>query len=166
MEESNKFIEKNTSYNTIIEVKDDSNDFIPYWNLAMKDRLSKYLITIGTEQNKSREKPLNRFNIKLIDKKESFSPEKGDIIQLDKLFIINIYRIKKEKEFNKVIKKYQVDHNTNDLNVILYNIDEINDNTLNNINSIKEKIKNKIGVSDFSFLPYNMKNFGKFDSEI
>ena len=38
MEESNKFIEKNTSYNTIIEVKDDSNDFIPYWNLAMKDR--------------------------------------------------------------------------------------------------------------------------------
>ena len=166
MEESNKFIEKNTSYNTIIEVKDDSNDFIPYWNLAMKDRLSKYLITIGTEQNKSREKPLNRFNIKLIDKKESFSPEKGDIIQLDKLFIINIYRIKKEKEFNKVIKKYQVDHNTNDLNVILYNIDEINENTLNNINSIKEKIKNKIGVSDFSFLPYNMKNFGKFDSEI
>ena len=71
---------------------------IPYWNLAMKDRLSKYLITIGTEQNKSREKPLNRFNIKLIDKKESFWEPIDSIIK--KEFSIESFLKSQEEEDN------------------------------------------------------------------
>ena len=167
MSTKNILIEKKVTYNTIIEINDDSNDFIPYWNLAMKEHLNNNFITVGEETNKSGVKSLNSFYIKLVDKKESFSPEKEDFIQLDKLFTIDVYRIKKEKEFKSdFINNYKNNHNTSNFNVILYNIDEIKENTIKNINKIYEKIKYKIGLSDFSFVPYNQQNYGKFYSII
>ena len=167
MSTKNILIEKKVTYNTIIEINDPSNDFIPYWNLAMKEHLNNNFITVGTESNKSGVKSLASFYIKLVDKKESFSPDKSDFIQLDKLFIIDVYRIKKEKEFKSdFITNYKNNHNTSNFNVILYNIDEIKENTIKNINKIHEKIKSKMGFSDFSFVPYNEQNYGKFYSII
>ena len=167
MSAKNIFIEKKVTYNTIIEINDTSNDFIPYWDLAMKEHLSNNFITVGPESNKSGVKSLNSFYIKLVDKKEEFSPEKSDLIQLDKLFIIDVYRFKKEKEFNSdFVKSYKSNHNTNNFNVFLYNVDEIKDNTIKNINKTYDKFKSKIGFSDFSFIPYNQQNYGKFYSII
>ena len=161
MQLSKAFKEKKVTYNTIIEVNDDSYDFIPYWDLAMKDHLGNNFITVGLENNKSGVKSLSSFYIKLIDKKEQYSPDKGDAIQSDKLFVIDVYRIKKDKEFNSdFVKKYK-QHNPNNLNIILYNIDEVKDNTIKNINKIIEKIKYKTGFGDFSFIPYNQQNYGK-----
>ena len=159
--------ENQITYNTIIEVDDESKDFIPYWNLAMKEHLSNNFISVGPDSNKSKVKSLNSFYIKLVDKKEKYSPEKGDIIQSDILFTIDIYRIKKEKEFSKeYIKYYQTIHNPNNFNVFLYNIDEVKDNTLKNINKIYDKLRSKLGLTDFSFVPYNQTNYGKFYSVI
>ena len=167
MKSKKTFMEKKVTYNTIIEVNDNSNDFIPYWDLAIKEHIGNNFITVGSESNKSGAKSLNSFYIKLIDKKEEFDPDKGDIIHLDKLFVIDVYRIRKEKEFNSdFIKNYKNNHNINNLNVILYNIDEIKDNTLKNIMKIIEKIKYKTGFSDFSFIPYNTQNYSKFYSII
>ena len=161
------FLETKLTYNTIIEVNDESNDFIPYWNLAMQEHLSNNFITVGPESKRSSVKALNCFLIKLVDKKESFSPDKEDIIQLDKFFIIDVYRIKKEKEFNsEFINNYKNNHNTNNFNVFLYNIGEIKDNTIKNINKIYDKLKYKIGLSDFSFIPYNEENYSKLYSVI
>jgi len=167
MKSKKTFMEKKVTYNTIIEVNDNSNDFIPYWDLAIKEHIGNNFITVGSESNKSGAKSLNSFYIKLIDKKEEFYLDKGDIIHLDKLFVIDVYRIRKEKEFNSdFIKNYKNNHNINNLNVILYNIDEIKDNTLKNIMKIIEKIKYKTGFSDFSFIPYNTQNYSKFYSII
>ena len=157
------FLEAKLTYNTIIEVNDESNDFIPYWNLAMQEHLINNFITVGPESNRSSVKTLNSFFIKLVDKKESFSPDKEDIIQLDKFFIIDVYRIKKEKDFNsEFINNYKNNHNANNFNVFLYNIDEIKDNTIKNINKIYDKLQSKIGLTDFSFIPYNEENYSKF----
>ena len=167
MSVKNNFKEKKVTYNTIIEINDASNDFIPYWDLAMKEHLSNNFITVGPESNKSGVKSLNSFYIKLVDKKEAFSPGKSDIIQLDKLFTIDVYRIKKEKEFNSdFVKFYKSNHSTTNFNVFLYNVDEIKDNTLKNINKTYDKMKSKTGLSDFSFIPYNQHNYGKFYSII
>ena len=157
------FLETKLIYNTIIEVNDESNDFIPYWNLAMQEHLINNFITVGPESNRSSVKTLNSFFIKLVDKKESFSPDKEDIIQLDKFFIIDVYRIKKEKDFNsEFVNNYKNNHNANNFNVFLYNIDEIKDNTIKNINKIYDKLQSKIGLTDFSFIPYNEENYSKF----
>ena len=156
------FMEKKVTYITYIEINDNSNDFIPYWDLAMKDHLSKNYIMVGPESNRSGVKPLSSFNIKLIDKTEKFDPNKLDYIQLDKLFIIDVYRIKKEKELNNdFYKNYKNNHNSNNLNVILYNVDEVKDNTIKNINKITDKIKSKTGLADFSFVPYNNQDYSK-----
>ena len=160
------FLEKKVTYNTVIEINDDSNDFIPYWNLAMKEHLNNNFITVGPEANKSGAKPLNSFHIKLVDKKEYYSPENGDGVQLNKLFIIDVYRVKKEKEFNDFVKIYKNKHSSVNFNVILYNIDEVKDDVHKNINKIYEKIKYKTGLADFSFIPYNNQNYGKFYSVI
>ena len=166
MQLSKAFKEKKVKYKTIIEVNDESYDFIPYWDLAMKDHLGNNFITIWSENNKSGVKSLSSLYIKLIDKKEEYSPDKGDAIQSDKLFVIDVYRIKKEKEINSdFVKKYK-QHNPNNLNIILFNIDEFKDNTIKNINKIIEKIKYKTGFSDFSFIPYNQQNYGKLFSII
>ena len=61
MSVKNKFKEKKVTYNTIIEINDASNDFIPYWDLAMKEHLSNNFITVGPESNKSGVKSLNSF---------------------------------------------------------------------------------------------------------
>ena len=161
MQLSKNFKEKKVTYNTIIEVNDESYDFIPYWDLAMKNHLGNNFITVWSENNKSTLKSLSSLFIKLIDKKEEFSPDKGDAIQSDKLFVIDVYRIKKEKEINNdFVKKYK-QHNPNNLNIILFNIDEFKESTIKNINKIIEKIKYKTGFSDFSFIPYNQQNYGK-----
>ena len=167
MTDKNIFIDKKATYNTIIEINDESNDFIPYWNLAMKEHLSNNFITVGPENNKSGVKSLNSLCIKLVDKKENFSPEKSDMVQLDKLFIIDVYRLKKEKDINSdFVKLYKTNHSSVNFNVILFTIDEVKDNTLKNINKIYEKIKYKTGLYDFSFVPYNEQHFGKFYSVI
>ena len=167
MNSSKAFKEKKVTYNTIIEINDESNDFILYWELAMKEHLSNNFITVGKESNKSGAKSLSLFFIKLVDKREEYNPEKSDLILADKLFIIDVYRIKKDKELNSdFFKTYKNTHNTNNLNVILYNIDDINEYSLKNINKIIEKIKYKTELSDFSFVPYNLENFGKFYSVI
>ena len=167
MDISKIFKEKKVTYSTIIEINDESNDFILYWDLAMKDHLSNNFITVETESSKSGAKSLNSFFIKLVDKKEGYNPEKSDLILSDKLFIIDVYRIKKYKDFNSdFIKKYKNNHNTNNLNVILYNIDDIKDYSIQNVNKTIENIKYKMGLSDFSFVPYNLQNFSKFYSVI
>ena len=167
MTDKNIFIDKKATYNTIIEINDESNDFIPYWNLAMKEHLSNNFITVGPENNKSGVKSLNSLCIKLVDKKENFSPEKSDMVQLDKLFIIDVYRLKREKDINSdFVKLYKTNHSSVNFNVILFTIDEVKDNTLKNINKIYEKIKYKTGLYDFSFVPYNEQHFGKFYSVI
>ena len=161
------FLEKKVTYNTVIEINDDSNDFIPYWNLAMKEHLSNNFIIVGPDSNKSGAKPLNSFHIKLVDKKEYYSAENGDGIQLDKLFIIDVYRVKREKDLNSdFFKNYKNKHSSVNFNVILYNIDEVKDNVHKNINKVYEKIKYKTGLADFSFIPYNVQNYGKFYSVI
>ena len=161
------FVENIVTYNTIIEINDKSNDFISYWDLAMKDHLSNNYIIVGEETNKSGAKLLKSFQIKLVDQKQNFSPERTNLVQLDKLFIIDVYRIRKEKDFNKdFINYYKANHSLTNFNVILYNIDEFKDNTLKNITKIYEKIKSKTGLADFSFIPYNEKLYGKFYSVI
>ena len=167
MKSKNSITDSKITYNTIIEVNDESNDFIPYWDLAMTEHISNNYITVGRVPNKTKVKSLYSFYIKLINKKEEFSPEKSDYIQLDKLFTIDVYRIKKEKEFNKdFIKNYQINHNPNNLNVFLYNINEVKDSTIKNLNKISEKLKYKLGLTDFSFVPYNKNNYDKFYSII
>ena len=167
MKSKNSITDSKITYNTIIEVNDESNDFIPYWDLAMTEHISNNYITVGRVPNKTKVKSLYSFYIKLVNKKEEFSPEKSDYIQLDKLFTIDVYRIKKEKEFNKdFIKNYQINHNPNNLNVFLYNINEVKDSTIKNLNKISEKLKYKLGLTDFSFVPYNKNNYDKFYSII
>ena len=92
-------------YETIIEISDKSNDFIPYWNLALEQSLYKIHITLGEGATKKTLPSLTSFNIKLVDKSENYSPDNGDIIKLDKFLTMDIYRIKKEKEVTNDFKQ-------------------------------------------------------------
>ena len=70
------------TYNTILSINDPSNDFIPYWNLAMKENLNNNFITIDSDSKKSGTIPLTSFNFKLIDIKEKSNQENVETIQL------------------------------------------------------------------------------------
>ena len=54
-------MEKKFTYETIIEVNDPSIDFIPYWNLAMKENLSNNFATVELDPNKNGTKVKNDF---------------------------------------------------------------------------------------------------------
>ena len=160
-------MEKKFTYETIIEVNDPSKDFIPYWNLAMKENLSNNFATVELDQNKSGTISFNSFNFKLINIKEPSDNLNNDIIKLDKLFQIDVYRIRKEKDFNNdYIKSMRQNYNINNVNVVLYNIDDVKDNQIKNIGKIIDKIKSKAGLVDLSFIPYNEQNYTKFYSII
>ena len=160
-------MEKKFTYETIIEVNDPSKDFIPYWNLAMKENLSNNFATVELDPNKNGTISFNSFNFKLINIKEPSDNINNDIIQLDKLFQIDVYRIRKEKDFNNdYIKLMRQNYNINNLNVVLYNIDDVKDNQIKNISKIIDKVKSKAGLVDFSFIPYNEQNYTKFYSII
>ena len=157
---------RHITFNTIIEVNDESKEFIPYWNLTTKEHLNNNFVTIETETNKSGIISLNSFNFKLIDSKEL--PDQinnSNTIQLDKFFTIDVYRIKKEKDFNNdFIKLMKQNYNINNVSVVLYNFDDVKDNSIKNIGKIVEKIKTKTGIADFSFVPYNEQYYTKFYS--
>ena len=157
---------RHITFNTIIEVNDESKEFIPYWNLTTKEHLNNNFVTIETETNKSGIISLNSFNFKLIDSKEL--PDQinnSNTIQLDKFFTIDVYRIKKEKDFNNdFIKLMKQNYNINNVSIVLYNFDDVKDNSIKNIGKIVEKIKTKTGIADFSFVPYNEQYYTKFYS--
>ena len=155
-------------FNTIIEVKDESKEFIPYWYLSTKEHLSNNFITLESNPNNNKVISLNSFNFKLIDSKELQEQiNKEDTIQLDKLFTIDVYRIKKEKDLNAdFIKSMRENYNINNLNIILYNIEDIKDNSIKNLNKLLEKLKSKIGLIDISLFPYNEQHFAKFYTAI
>ena len=161
------FLEKrNISFNTIIEVNDESKEFIPYWNLTTKEHLSNNFVTVEQDLNKGGIISLNSFNFKLIDAKELPTYLDNDnTIHLDKLFTIDVYRIRKEKDITQdFIRIMKQNYNINNINVILYNIDDIKDNSIKNINKIIDKLKSKTGFSDFSFVPFNEQYYTKFYS--
>ena len=155
-------------FNTIIEVKDESKEFIPYWYLSTKEHLSNNFITLESNPNNNKVISLNSFNFKLLDSKELQDQiNKEDTIQLDKLFTIDVYRIKKEKDLNAdFIKSMRENYNINNLNIILYNIEDIKDNSIKNLNKLLEKLKSKIGLIDISLFPYNEQHFAKFYTAI
>ena len=93
------------TYNTILSINDPSNDFIPYWNLAMKENLNNNFITIDSDSKKSGTIPLTSFNFKLIDIKEKSNQENVETIQLNEIVTIDVYRIKKEKYKKKNLMK-------------------------------------------------------------
>ena len=154
------------TYNTIIEVNDESKEFIPYWNLTTKEHLSNNFVSVESDLNKSGIISLNSFNFKLIDAKELPNQLNNDkSIQLNKLFTIDVYRIKKEKDLTPdFIKLMKQNYNANNVNVVLYNIDDIKDNSIKNIGKIIDKIKYKTGIADFSFVPFNEQYYTKFYS--
>ena len=154
------------TYNTIIEVNDESKEFIPYWNLTTKEHLSNNFVTVESDLNKSGIISLNSFNFKLVDAKELPNKLNNDnTIQLDKLFTIDVYRIKKEKDLTPdFVKLMKQNYNVNNVNVVLYNIDDIKDNSIKNIGKIIDKIKSKTGIADFSFVPFNEQYYTKFYS--
>ena len=154
------------TFNTIIEVNDESKEFIPYWNLTTKEHLSNNFINVESDINKNGIISLNSFNFKLIDAKELPNQiNNADTIQLEKLFTIDVYRIKREKDLTSdFIKSMKQNYNANNVNVILYNIDDIKENSIKNIGKIIDKIKSKTGIGDFSFVPFNEQYYTKFYS--
>ena len=165
MSKRNSILEKRfIPFNTIIEVRDESKEFIPYWNLSTKEHLSNNFITLESNPNNSKVISLNDFNFKLIDSKEL--PElmqKEDIIQLDKLFTIDVYRIRKEKDLNAdFIKSMKDNYNINNVNVVLYNIEDVKENSIKNLGKLLDKLKSKIGLINFSLIPYNEQHYAKF----
>ena len=151
------------SYTTIIEVNDPSNDFIPYWNLSMQENLNNNFVPLDSNTTKGSTISFNSFNFKLINAKEKDSFIQNEPIQLDKLFTIDVYRIKKDKDFTAdFIKAMKQNYNVKNLNIVLYNVDDIKDNVIKNISRIIEKLRNKTGLQDFSFVPYNEQFYPKF----
>ena len=82
------------TYTTLIEVNDPSNDFIPYWNLSMKENLNNSYVQLDSDTTKTSTIPFNSFNFKLIDTKEKEAFIQNEPIQSDKLFTIDVYRLK------------------------------------------------------------------------
>ena len=153
------------TYTTLVEVNDPSNDFIPYWNLAMQENLNNNFVTVDSDSKKSNTISFNSFNFKLIDTKEKEAFLQNEPIQLDKLFTIDVYRIKKEKDFTAdFIKTMRQNYNINNINVVLYNIDDVKENVIKGISKIMEKLKSKTGLVDYSFIPYNEQFYPKFYS--
>ena len=158
--------EKRFFHNTILEINDESKEFIPYWNLTMQEHINNNFITIDSQNAKGQIISLNTFNFKLIEQKdlaEYITNEPG--IQNDKLFTIDVYRIKKDKDFNNdFIRIMKQNYKPDNMSVLLYNIDDIKDNNIKNISKIIDKIKSKTGINEFSFIPYNEQYFPKFYS--
>ena len=155
-------IDKKITYCTVIEVNDKSGDFIPYWDLAMKEHLDNNFLRIGSETNKSGVKSLRALNIKLINKEDKFSLESLDPIRVNTIFTIDVHRINKEKEINSnFIKYFKETYNKNNFTVVLYTIDEVKDSTMKSFNKICDKIKSKTGIQDVVIIPYNKTDFGK-----
>ena len=153
------------TYNTILSINDPSNDFIPYWNLAMKENLNNNFITIDSDSKKSGTIPLTSFNFKLIDIKEKSNQENVETIQLNEIATIDVYRIKKEKDFNAdFIKALKQNYNVNNINIMLYNVEDVKDNIIKNFNKTIDKIRSKTGLVDLSVIPYNDQNYNKFYS--
>ena len=153
------------TYTTLVEVNDPSNDFIPYWNLAMQENLNNNFVTVDSDSKKSNTISFNSFNFKLIDTKEKEAFLQNEPIQLDKLFTIDVYRIKKEKDFTAdFIKTMRQNYNINNINVVLYNIDDVKENVIKGISKIMEKLRSKTGLVDYSFIPYNEQFYPKFYS--
>ena len=151
------------TYTTIIEVNDPSNDFIPYWNLSMLENLNNNFVPLDSNTTKNSTISFNSFNFKLINSKEKNSFIQNEAIQLDKLFTIDVYRIKKDKDFtNDYIRAMKQSYNINNVNIILYNFDDVKDNVIKNISKIIEKLRSKTGLQDFSFVPYNEQFYPKF----
>ena len=153
------------TYTTLIEVNDPSNDFIPYWNLSMKENLNNSYVQLDSDTTKTSTIPFNSFNFKLIDTKEKEAFIQSEPIQSDKLFTIDVYRLKKEKEFtNDYVKAMKQNYNINNVNIVLYNIDDVKENVVKGISKIIEKLRTKTGLQDFSFVPYNEQFYPKFYS--
>jgi len=94
-----------------------------------------------------------------------FIKKKEKEIQSDKLFTIDVYRLKKEKEFtNDYVKAMKQNYNINNVNIVLYNIDDVKENVVKGISKIIEKLRTKTGLQDFSFVPYNEQFYPKFYS--
>ena len=141
------------TYNTILSINDPSNDFIPYWNLAMKENLNNNFITIDSDSKKSGTIPLTSFNFKLIDIKEKSNQENIETIQLNEIATIDVYRIKKEKDFNAdFIKALKQNYNVNNINIMLYNVEDVKDNIIKNFNKTIDKIRSKTGLVDLSVI--------------
>ena len=151
------------TYTTIIEVNDPSNEFIPYWNLSMKENINNNFVSLDSNTTKNSTVSFNTFNFKLLNSKDKDSFIQNEPIQLDKLFTIDVYRIKKDKDFTAdFIKAMKQNYNVNNVNIVLYNVDDVKDNVIKNISKIIEKLRSKTGLQDFSFVPYNEQFYPKF----
>ena len=129
------------TYTTIIEVNDPSNEFIPYWNLSMKENINNNFVSLDSNTTKNSTVSFNTFNFKLLNSKDKDSFIQNEPIQLDKLFTIDVYRIKKDKDFTAdFIKAMKQNYNVNNVNIVLYNVDDVKDNVIKNISKIIEKL--------------------------
>ena len=162
-EPKNAIIPNKTSY-TKIEVDDLSGYFISYWNLALKKQLKDYFVTINSGNSKPNKIPLSELNINLMNVNNSFLENKSPLIYEEKLFIIKIYFLSSEKELNNdFYENIKQSYDKQNLNLVLYLISEVKDNSniLKDSTKLLNKIKSKSGLNDLTILPYNIVFFDK-----
>ena len=162
--EAKNNVSPNKSSHIIIELDDNSGYFISYWNLAIKKHLANYFCTFNLDKYFSVKQPLNCFNISIFDINNTMTENKNPLIFEEKLFAIKIHYLSSEKNVNAdFIQSLKQSYDNNKLNLVLYLINEIKDNTniLKESTKLLNKIKSKSGINDITIMPFNIVFFEK-----
>ena len=165
-EKNNLSIQTKCSY-IKIEVDDISGYFISYWNLAIKKLVKDYFCSFNLENYPSVKIPLNELNINMVNLNNSILENKNPLLFEEKLFTIKIFFLSSEKELNNdYYQNIKQSYDKEGLNIILYLINEIKDNSNipKDCTKIINKIKSKSGINDLVILPYNIVYFEKLQS--
>ena len=132
-----------------VNLIDDENEFFNYWNEIVKNEfLHRNFIKINLNEKETIKK-LSEFNINLINNENE-----------NVFFAIKITKIKSEKDLKNdfFIKNIINDFNSENLNILIFNINNSSDSQLKLCNKILEKTKEKTNINDFIILGYNKKN--------
>ena len=133
-----------------VNLIDDENEFFNYWNEIIKNEfLHRNFIKINLNKKETMKK-LSEFNINLINNNENENV----------FFTIKITKIKSEKDLKNdfFIKNIINNFSIENLNILIFNINNSSDSQLKLCNKILEKIKEKTNINDFIILGYNKKN--------
>ena len=144
-----------------IEVDDKSNYFICYWNLALKKLLPNYFLLFNSDIFGQIKLSLNLINIKLVNVNNTL-----ENIFEDKLFLIKVYFLNSEKDLTKdFLNNIKNTYEEKNMNVILISTREIKNEKDIQKDCIKliNKIKNKTGLNEIYYLPYDIMNFDKIN---
>ena len=163
---NNLSIQNKSSY-IKIEVDDISGYFISYWNLAIKKLLVDYFCSFTLENYSPVKIPLNYLNINMININNSILENKNPLLFEEKFFTIKIFFLSSEKELNNnYYQNIKQSYDAEGLNIILYLINEIKDNSniSKDCTKLINKIKSKSGINDLVILPYNIVYFEKLQS--